>query len=97
MSNKDAIKKELGRQSSLESVRLSEGGQLIIKSLIKDINICIDSISSGYKSASHSELIALSARLAEKIALYRVLEGSSKRKKIAMDDLLKEEGDQLDD
>jgi hypothetical protein len=91
MSTKDEIKKEIGRQSSLEAVKLSEGGQLIIKSLKKDISGCLDELSLKYKTSSHTEIIACCAKLSEKIALYRVLEGSSKRKKIAIDDLLAEE------
>ena len=81
------IKKDIGVFASLEAVKNSEGGQLITKSLKKDILSTIDQISTTYKTANHAELIALSARLSEKIALLRTIFRSSAKKKMAMDEL----------
>lgn len=81
------IKQDIGIYSALEAVKNSEGGQLILASLQKDILSCIDTISSKYKDASHSELIALSAKLSEKLALFRTISRSPKNKKLALEEL----------
>jgi len=39
MSPKEEIKKEIGKNSAIEAVLVSEGGQLIITSLKKDIEL----------------------------------------------------------
>jgi hypothetical protein len=87
MSAKEEIKKEIGKNSAIEAVLVSEGGQLIVSSLKKDIVSCMDEIANKYKTSTHTELISLSARLSERLTLYRVLTGSVKRKKIAIKDL----------
>ena len=94
MEKKDLITKEINKYAAIEAMVNSEGGQLIIKSLKKDIKSCIDEMISKYRSASHTELIATSAKLAERITMYRTLTGSSQLKKIAskdLEELLKEE------
>lgn len=86
-STKDAIKDEIGEKSALEAVKNSEGGRILLSNLLTAIGQCIDELTMKYKSASHPELIVLSARLAEKVLMYRVINNSSKHKKNAIKDL----------
>lgn len=81
------VRKDIENYSSLEALKNSEGGQLLIGSLQKDILSCIDVISLKYKDSSHIELVAICAKLSEKIALFRTISRSSKNKKLALDEL----------
>lgn len=87
LTQKEELQEVVAKQSSLEAVKLSEGGQLVIKALQKDILSAINILAYSYKTVSHASLMANCASLAEKIAVYRLINGSSKSKKIAMDEL----------
>lgn len=93
---KKSMKEEIGKESALEATLKTEGGQRIMGALKKDIVSAIDEVCLKYKSASHSELIAIAAKLAERLSVFRLLHGSSRRKKIAikdLDDFMKENPD----
>jgi hypothetical protein len=87
LTQKDEIKKDIGKQAALEAMKNSEGGMMVISSLKKDIMNSIDEISTKYLEDSHPELIAVCAKLSERLVLYRILSGAEKRKKIAIKDL----------
>ena len=87
LTRKEEISKDISKQASLEAVGFSEGGQMIIKELKKDIVGAINAIAYSYKTLSHASLIGHCASLAEKIAVLKVMTGASKRKKIAERDL----------
>lgn len=93
LTPKKLIQKDIGNYASLEAVKNSEGGKLILTSLKKDVQSCLDEISSKYKTATHAELIATSAKLAERLTIYRMLTRSTKNKHLAqnqLDELLEE-------
>jgi hypothetical protein len=92
-----AIKEDLKVYASLEAVKNSEGGKILIKSLSDDITAAIMEISAKYKEATHTELIALAAKLSERITILRSITRSSKNKDLAkeeLDRLIKEEGEE---
>ncbi len=60
---------------------------MIMDSLKKDILSCLEELSSKYRTESHAHLIGVCAKLGERLSIYKVLSGSSKRKKIAIKDL----------
>lgn len=81
------VRKDAEAYSALEAVKNSEGGQLITSALKNDIITAIDKISRIYKTGNHAELMAVSAELSEKIALYRTISRSSTNKKLALQEL----------
>src|ERR1035437_9427453 len=87
LTHKEAVKDDIGKYSALEAVKNSEGGQLLIESLRKDIVSCMDSLASKYKDGSHTELIALCAKMSERMTLSRTLMRSSKNKRMAKEEL----------
>lgn len=89
MSKEDIkdIKDEVKKFKALEAVGDSEGGKLIIASVLKDIDSAIHSLIGKYKSASDSELRAACASLEANYNLFKLLTGASDNKKIAMQDL----------
>lgn len=87
LTRKKIIQKDIGNYSMLEAVKSSEGGKLILNSLKRDILATIDAIAGKYKDATHAELIALSARLSERITLFRLISRSSTNKKLALEEL----------
>lgn len=92
-TQKKEVEKDIGTYQALEALKNSEGGRILIASLQKDILSCIDILSSKYKELTHTEMIALSARLGERLTLFRTISRSSKNKKLAketLDELLKE-------
>lgn len=95
MSKKKAITEDIKLYSSLEAVKNSEGGQIIIESLKKDILSGIDKLTSRYETATHTELIAICAKIGERLSLLRSLARSSKNKKLALEalKLLEESGE----
>ena len=93
---KAEILKDLSTYKKLEAVANSEGGTHIKALLLKDIATSVDSISIGYKTMSHTELIAQSARLSERLSLYRLLLNVKKNVDItqsALEEALKEDSD----
>ena len=86
-SQKKIVKKDIGTFSALEAVKNSEGGKIILAALTKDVVASIDTISSKYKDCNYEQLVALCARLSERLALYRTINRSSKNKKMAQEEL----------
>lgn len=87
------IKKEIDIFSSIEQISNSKGGKIIIDGIKTDILNSINELSR-YKDMSHTELIAVCAKLSERIDLYNIFKNSPKNKEIAreaLDELLKEE------
>lgn len=91
---KEDIIKDVQKFSAIDAISATTGGKIVVKSLQKDITSCIDELSSKYKTSSHIELIAICAKLSEKLTLLRVLTKAKKLKKLAQEELeflLKEE------
>jgi hypothetical protein len=90
MSNKDeieSVRKDIKTYSVLEAVTNSEGGQLIIKGLKKDIASAIDKLVTAYKNVPEVELRATCAALGERITLLRAFTRAPKQKKYAVKEL----------
>jgi len=87
MDKKEEIKKDIRKFSAITAISNTEGGKILIESLKKDIISSIDEIINKYKNLPHIEMVAVCARLAERIILLRVLNGSKKLVKLAKEDL----------
>lgn len=86
--SKKEIRSDLKNASALEAVQHSEGGKLLIKSCLQDVVSSVDTLSIGYTSLSHIELIAHCARLKERLDLYRALTNAKKNKDIISEALI---------
>jgi hypothetical protein len=86
-SNKEEIKEELKRISAIDAMIKSNGGKIVMKGLKSDIVAVINDLMNNYKMASHSELIALAARLKERYELYNSFRGIPESKRIVEEDL----------
>jgi hypothetical protein len=86
MTKEDVIK-DIQKFSAIDAVSNTAGGKIIVKSLQKDIVSSIDELSSKYKTSSHLEMIALCARLSERLTMLRVLTKAKKLKKLAQEEL----------
>jgi ribosomal protein S7 len=86
-TQKKSVQKDVGTYSALEAVEKSEGGQIILAGLRKDIVSAIDTLSSKYKDASYEILVALSAKISVSLALYRLITRANKNKKMAVEEL----------
>lgn len=95
-TKKQMVKDDIGKYMSLEVLAKSEGGELLLTSLKKDIMASIDYIGSKFSTCTHGELIGVCAKLSERITLFRTISRSSKNKKLAIEELnlLLEEGDE---
>ena len=81
------VKKDIKKYSSLEALQNTDGGKLLMTALKTDIGSCLDEISTKYKTASHAELLAVCAKFAANLALFRSIFRSSKNKKLALEEL----------
>ena len=81
------VKKDIGNFSALEALKNSEGGQILIKALKKDILSTIDSISNGYKDSNYETIVSLCAKLSERISMLKTILRSTKNKKLALEEL----------
>lgn len=73
MANTEEIEKDIHNYSALESFRLSEAGNILIKGYVEDILRKMDTLANGYRTMSHVELMGHCAEMAEKLDFVRVL------------------------
>ena len=74
------IKKDLAIEGSLEAVAMSEGGQILIKALVKDIISSVDTLSANYSVFTIEKFISLCADIKSKSDMARTLTRSSDNK-----------------
>jgi len=84
---KEEVKTDIKKFSALEAVSNSEGGKILVTSLEKDITSSVDELSGKYKTATLNEMVALCARLSERLSMLRAIKGASKLKKLAKEEL----------
>lgn len=84
---KEEIKEAVKKYSAIEATAKSAGGKIILDSLKKDIVSSVDEVCRGYKTLSHTELIAVIAKLSERLSILRIFNNSAKNKKISSNDL----------
>lgn len=92
---KKEAEKDLHRYKAIYALNNQEGGKELIKLLVSDIATSIDTIAGNYKELSHTEFIAQGARIAERLALYKLLK-SSKHNMEIVEDVLKTEYEDTD-
>lgn len=85
--NKEEVQNDVKKFTAIEAVGNTVGGKLLVKSLEKDVVSCVDELSAKFKTAEHIELIAIIAKLTEKLTLLRVLNRAKKLKNLALDEL----------
>lgn len=93
MRSKD-ITKELDAAKSIQVVADMEGGQLIQKTLRKDLISAVDSIANKFKTAKPNQIIAMCATIKATLDMLRVYSNAKTNKKMLEEELekaLKEE------
>lgn len=72
---------DLGKVSAITAIQNSEGGQILVRSLITDVVSSVDTLSLKYATLSLQEFIALCADMKSKLDLLRVITRAKKNKK----------------
>lgn len=80
---------DLDKYADLEILANSKGGKIIVDSFTKDIVASIDRLCSQYETLSHTEFIAISASMKEKLDVVRILTRSEENKKFISDEIKK--------
>lgn len=81
------IKKDIKKYGAIAAIANTDGGKILISSLKKDIISSINELTSGYKILSHIEIIAICARLSERLAVLKTINNSTNNKKFAQEAL----------
>lgn len=85
----EEMQKDLKKFSSLEAVSLSEGGKILIESLIVDIVNSVDTLGNRYGDMSIQQFVSICAEMKSKLDLVRVLT-RAKKNKLDLKDLIAE-------
>lgn len=80
------VKVDLKRAAALEAVANSEGGQIILDSIRRDITDDIETVMSLFKGAE-MDLRCAVAKLKGDLALYRILKRAPEGAKLTRDEL----------
>ena len=81
------IKEDIKKYASIDSLADSEGGKILIESLLSDISSSVDYLVSSYKECEHTKLITAIAKLEAKLDLYRVISRAKTNKELATEAL----------
>lgn len=81
----DELKDELGDSITLKTLHDSEGGQLLIKNLVKDVLGSMDSLTINVETFSHLQLVAIICKMKERLDLLKVLTGAKARTDVYQD------------
>lgn len=76
----EKLQDDLDNLKKLDVIADSEGGKVLIETLTKDIVSSIDSLCSNFQTASHIELIAVIAKIKERLNIIRVLTRAKENK-----------------
>lgn len=80
---------DLDAVTKINVVAESEGGKVLVKSLISDVIRCVDTLAGGYSTLTIQQFVSLSADMKTKLDIVRVLTKSGKNKKF-LEELLEE-------
>lgn len=83
------IEKDLQEAVALSAISESDGGKILVKSLLTDIVSAVDKLSSGYMTLTMQEFVAISATLKSNKEMLDVLV-KAKGNKEYLEGLLKE-------
>lgn len=89
MDSELSLLADIAKFKELKVLQTTEGGRMILDALISDIITSINSFSD-YKNMTHIEFIALSVRLSERLATYKVFALAESNEK-ALIKILKED------
>lgn len=81
------LTQELNVASALEAVAVSEGGQIILNGLVRDIVGLVSTLSIKYKTATMIELVSTCADLKTKLDTLHVLSRAGKNKAYLIEQL----------
>jgi hypothetical protein len=84
-----ALADELDEKHALAAVADSDGGKLLLNTLLIEVRDVVDKLVGTYKAGTHTDLVVLCARLDSNLAIYRALKRAPKNKKI-LDEALKD-------
>lgn len=90
------IKKNLDTYASLESLKESAGGKILVDNLVKDILGAVESLGAKYKQSSRDELVSIIADMDNKNTILKLIIRAKKNKELAVQALkeaLLEEGE----
>jgi hypothetical protein len=77
-------------QSALAAFASSEAGQIMRKSLLDNVGASVSALATSWRTASHIELMALCARLEDRLAILRTFSharGNLEAAEAALDEL----------
>ena len=86
----ELIKDDLDIQASLSALNDSAGGQILVKSLLRDIIDGVNEIASKHNKLTQQEFISIGAKIKTSIDMVQVLSGAESNKKY-YEGLLEEE------
>lgn len=82
-----AVKKDRGKAASLEALQNTAGGKVLIGVLKEDIASVVEELARSYRILSHIEMLALCAKLDEKLKVLKSLNRAPKNKKLCDEEL----------
>lgn len=74
----------------MEILAASKGGQILVSNLLKDILSAMEVMANDYSKLTHTEFIAHSAGIKEKMDIIRVLTRAEKNKKFVDEEISKQ-------
>lgn len=89
-NKKEEIIQDIGNYKALEVVANSDGGELLIQSLNKDIVNSIEWLVSNFKEATHNELVSHIAIIKSNMGILRTLKNAKTNVELA-EEALKQE------
>lgn len=78
----EELKDELGNSIALKTLHDSEGGQLLIENLTKDILSSLESVMINVDNLTHLQLVSMLSRMKERHDLLKVLTGAKSRQEV---------------
>jgi hypothetical protein len=80
-----SVEEDLSKYAALEALQNSEGGIILISTLKQDIIGIINDLKGCYRTASHTELIALISKLEARVDILRSITRAKKNYDLAND------------
>lgn len=80
MVDKDEALKDLDKYKSLDALKNSDGGKLLISALSENVRVTVESLMNS--KHAHEEFIRLSVVLKESVNILRSLNRSTKQKEL---------------
>jgi hypothetical protein len=88
-SEVEQLELESAKYHSLSALASSDGGKVLVETLLKDIVSCVDKLSYNYSAMTNEQFISIGAEIGAKLAVIRTLSRSENNKEV-IDESLKE-------